>query len=149
MGLAGRMAQHGAAARRRAPPRAAARRRAPPVRSGPLHAVRVTRQATDAATHRWTVYVRGINNEDLSHLISKVGLRRGTARARERLHDGERRRRRAEGARGTPPGLPFLTAVRAPSAPGPRPPSPAPRSCSTCTRPSTTRSAPSARRRLS
>ncbi|KAI8468593.1 MAG: yeats-domain-containing protein [Monoraphidium minutum] len=30
------------------------------------------KKATDAATHRWTAYVRGINNEDLSHLLQKV-----------------------------------------------------------------------------
>lgn len=29
-------------------------------------------KAPDAATHRWTVYVRGANNEDLSPLLSKV-----------------------------------------------------------------------------
>lgn len=29
-------------------------------------------QATDYMTHRWTVYVRGPNNEDLSHIISKA-----------------------------------------------------------------------------
>lgn len=30
------------------------------------------KRATDAATHRWTAYVRGVNNEDLSHLVQKV-----------------------------------------------------------------------------
>jgi hypothetical protein len=32
-------------------------------------------QANDAATHRWTVYVRGINNEDLSPIIQKARAR--------------------------------------------------------------------------
>lgn len=31
-------------------------------------------QATDAATHRWTVYVRGVNNEDLTPVVQKVRL---------------------------------------------------------------------------
>ncbi|KIZ04869.1 putative Protein AF-9 like protein [Monoraphidium neglectum] len=30
------------------------------------------KKATDTATHRWTAYVRGANNEDLSPLIQKV-----------------------------------------------------------------------------
>ncbi|RYZ45647.1 MAG: hypothetical protein EOP49_24755 [Sphingobacteriales bacterium] len=29
-------------------------------------------QATGTASHKWTVYVRGLNNEDLSHVIKKV-----------------------------------------------------------------------------
>ncbi len=31
-------------------------------------------QATETATHKWTVYVRGPNNEDLSYVIRKVGV---------------------------------------------------------------------------
>ena len=30
-------------------------------------------QANDSVTHRWTVYFRSANGEDLSHIISKVG----------------------------------------------------------------------------
>lgn len=30
------------------------------------------KKATDAQSHRWTVYLRGVNNEDLSHAISRV-----------------------------------------------------------------------------
>eukprot|EP00197_Chlamydomonas_leiostraca_P011116 CAMPEP_0202858606 /NCGR_PEP_ID=MMETSP1391-20130828/1062_1 /ASSEMBLY_ACC=CAM_ASM_000867 /TAXON_ID=1034604 /ORGANISM="Chlamydomonas leiostraca, Strain SAG 11-49" /LENGTH=226 /DNA_ID=CAMNT_0049537535 /DNA_START=105 /DNA_END=785 /DNA_ORIENTATION=+ len=30
------------------------------------------KKATEYMTHRWTVYLRGPNNEDLSHIISKV-----------------------------------------------------------------------------
>jgi hypothetical protein len=29
-------------------------------------------QATEYNTHRWTVFLRGPNNEDLSHIISKA-----------------------------------------------------------------------------
>jgi transcription initiation factor IIF auxiliary subunit len=29
-------------------------------------------QQTEEKTHRWTVYVRGVNNEDLSYFISHV-----------------------------------------------------------------------------
>eukprot|EP00775_Hariotina_reticulata_P004301 gene4301-4553_t len=29
-------------------------------------------QANDYASHKWTVYVRGPNNEDVSHIITKV-----------------------------------------------------------------------------
>ncbi|KAG2492452.1 hypothetical protein HYH03_009393 [Edaphochlamys debaryana] len=28
--------------------------------------------ASDTVTHRWTVYLRGANNEDLTHILSKV-----------------------------------------------------------------------------
>ncbi|KAG2430163.1 hypothetical protein HXX76_010262 [Chlamydomonas incerta] len=32
----------------------------------------VGKKANDSVTHRWTVYARGANGEDLSHIISKV-----------------------------------------------------------------------------
>jgi hypothetical protein len=30
-------------------------------------------QSTETATHRWCVYVRGVNHEDMSHVVQKVG----------------------------------------------------------------------------
>ncbi|KXZ43721.1 hypothetical protein GPECTOR_82g255 [Gonium pectorale] len=30
------------------------------------------KQASDTVTHRWTVYLRGANNEDLTHIVQKV-----------------------------------------------------------------------------
>ncbi len=39
---------------------------------------RVRRQATDSQSHRWTVYVRGLNNEDLSYFVSRVSAARGS-----------------------------------------------------------------------
>jgi hypothetical protein len=30
-------------------------------------------QASDTVTHRWTVYLKGANNEDISHIVQKVG----------------------------------------------------------------------------
>lgn len=35
-------------------------------------APRGARQSTDYSTHKWTVYMRGPNNEDLTHILSKV-----------------------------------------------------------------------------
>jgi hypothetical protein len=43
-----------------------------PSRHAPCHDAAWRPQATDTATHRWTAYVRGANNEDLSPLIQKV-----------------------------------------------------------------------------
>lgn len=31
-----------------------------------------TLQATDTQSHRWNLYVRGINGDDISHVIKKV-----------------------------------------------------------------------------
>jgi len=30
------------------------------------------KKATDSSSHKWTVYVRGVDNEDLSYLVAKV-----------------------------------------------------------------------------
>ena len=34
----------------------------------------VLQQATEYASHRWTVYLRSLDNEDLSHIFSKVSI---------------------------------------------------------------------------
>lgn len=36
-------------------------------------------QTEEYYTHRWTVYVRGANNEDLRHVVSKVGCENDVA----------------------------------------------------------------------
>jgi hypothetical protein len=32
------------------------------------------RKSEETKTHRWSIYVRGVNNEDLSYMISKVAI---------------------------------------------------------------------------
>lgn len=30
-------------------------------------------QATETQSHKWYLYLRGINNEDIGHIVKKVG----------------------------------------------------------------------------
>ncbi len=36
--------------------------------------VKIFAQATEYHSHKWTLYVRAVNGEDLTHLVSKVCL---------------------------------------------------------------------------
>jgi hypothetical protein len=87
-------------------------------------------KSSQYVTHKWTVYVRHPNNEDLSHIVQKVRRRRQAQRRRRRRRPGAPARPRLlPPARLHDSRAPLLGGSSAPRSAGSRPAAGAPFCC--------------------